>query len=420
MIGRIAAFWDSRRRLACDRASVESLQASRLRATVQHAYHHVPYYRRLFDQAGVSPDQITTVADLKQIPISRKEDLLAAGNDHLLADNVDRSRLVSVSTSGTTGQPFTIYQTREELRRRRFLDLRALIADGFGPLDKLATFTVRPPGDAGRAQRLLYRNQYFSTLKPAPETIAELRAFAPTLLWTYPSSFLMLIDHTEGDLQRACRPRMLVTTAETVEPAFLDTCRRHGLEHFNYYGAVEVGRIAWECPAHAGLHVNIDNVILEIEPFPGVPEPGLAHYGEAVVTTLDNRSMPFIRYRLGDLCHYLDKPCSCGVELPLLSAPIGRSSALIRLPSGKLMSPRFLAPVLMQDRRVRQFRMTQLKPDQFVVELVLAPGADRSSLLPLHAGLLEALPESVTIEMRQVPSITPIGPKPQTFIPLVN
>ena len=104
---------------------------------------------------------------------------------------------------------------------------------------------------------------------------------------------------------------------------------------FNRYGCREISLLASECERHTGMHVNSDAVIVEIEPVAGMPE----NVGRVLVTDLLNRSMPLIRYEIGDFASWVDGPaCPCGRSLPRIAQIEGRSTDFLRLPDGTLIS----------------------------------------------------------------------------------
>lgn len=418
MIPKFFNYLSCRRNLTLDTDALAALQAQKLQATIRHAYRNVAYYRRLFDAAGVTPNDIRTPEDLGRVPTSGKEDLLDAGYDDLIAGHLERSGLISSLTSGSTGKAFTVLRTRVDLQRRKFLDLRALTEVGFRPWDKLAAYTVRRNTNSGKPQKVFYRSKWISALQPMGTAVAELSAYNPSFLWSYPSSFRALLDFTNAHLDIACTPCALVTTAEAPDEALRDACKTLALEHFNFYGAVETGRIAWECRAHDGLHLNTDNVVLEIVPTAAKHSADIADLGETVITTLNNDAMPFIRYRLGDLCRYLDRPCSCGISLPLISAPIGRSSDLVKLPSGRLLSARGLAALIRQHHGVRQLQITQRDLRHVEIKLVVDESLPDNFANRLSTQLREHLGEPVDVAIRLVDSIAQPGPKASDFISL--
>ena len=94
-------------------SELERMQQKKLRAVIKHAYHNVPFYHRLFDSAGVKPDDIKTVDDLSKIPIITKSQIQHAGSD-IIARNVEISKCTERTTSGSTGLPLKIIRCGEE------------------------------------------------------------------------------------------------------------------------------------------------------------------------------------------------------------------------------------------------------------------------------------------------------------------
>jgi phenylacetate-CoA ligase len=96
------------------RDELESFRVRKLRAVVRHAYENVPYYRSLFDSAGLSPGDIRGVEDLKKIPVTTKEALRGAGLERTTSVGADLSTCIKRPTSGSTGKPFTAYLSRSD------------------------------------------------------------------------------------------------------------------------------------------------------------------------------------------------------------------------------------------------------------------------------------------------------------------
>src|SRR5262249_8028755 len=133
------------------------------------------------------------------------------------------------------------------------------------------------------------------------------------------------------------RPRGIITSAMV-----LHNWQRRVIEEVfacrvtNRYGCEEVSLIACECERHEGLHVNADNLLVEVlrDGRPAAPgEPG-----SVVVTDLSNRAMPLLRYQVGDVAVATDRLCPCGRGLPLLERIEGREADYVVTPSGRLIS----------------------------------------------------------------------------------
>ena len=295
------------RRLACipdlvrvERLSPEALrrlQDRRVRRLVHHAYREVPFYRERFDAAGVRPDDISGCDDLRLLPVTTKRQMRDAGPVRTVAQSETLDSLRTVRTSGTSGDPFTVWLTPLEHATRTFAAMWPLRAIGLKPRNTLVVV-----GHVWRfrhdfLQRLgLYRRYQIPPLDSTQSQIEQLRRLRPDVIWTTPT-YLMTIREAVDDLFTVCRPQVIVTTGESASPSLSHWLGSHdGLAYFNWYGASETGRIAWECPAHEGLHVAASRIVLERVPSAAQAREDI---GEAIVTVLDQFAMPFIRYQLG-------------------------------------------------------------------------------------------------------------------------
>ena len=401
----IGDLWELRtllrnRRLSAD--ELNALQERKLAAIVRHAYENVAYYRALFQSVGVSPHDIGTVEDLRHVPITTKTHLRAAGIANITGKGADLAACVVTKTSGSTGEPFATYRTRREARTRHLVDFRALISAGFRPRDRFLSL-----GPAWNPQRRVYhRLGYYRTfaisrLLPIDEQISRLKGIRPDLFWVYPTLLRALLHRLDYRLSRIVRPRVLITSAEVFDDVLRDRVRADlDVEMFNFYGAVEVGRIAHECGAHMGLHVNSDNVVLEC--LNGDSPAKANEHGIAIVTSLNRFTMPIIRYHLEDRCMRLAHACACGSSFPLIGPPQGRRWDMIRLPSGTLVSPLVLNVFLRGLDGIDQFRVIQERRDHLVVELASNKDVPAASLAKLELQLKDQLREPVRVDIKRV------------------
>jgi phenylacetate-CoA ligase len=172
----------------------------------------------------------------------------------------------------------------------------------------------------------------------------------------------------------------------------------------NEYGTTENGILAFECE-HGGMHILADNVLLEFLK-DGKPVAD-GELGEIVVTELFSRSIPFIRYRTGDLgSPYFSRKCLCGRSLPLMKIVVGRQDNFIVRADGEKVYDAVLAYIL--KKGVKQFRATQETIDRLVIEVV----ADKDFNVNLEdmyrRKLAKYLGNELQVNFLQVPSI-PIG-----------
>ena len=160
------------------------------------------------------------------------------------------------------------------------------------------------------------------------------------------------------------------------------------VEWFNFYASAETGRIGWECTAHAGLHLNVDTLIVERVP----DATGVAR---SVVTALDTRTMPILRYELGDVTAEIEGACSCGTTFPRIRAPQGRIIGLVRLPDGRSLSSWSVRSFIRDHPGVDQYRLHQKRTDHVVLHLALRGPSDVPAL---ENRLRDRLGPSVVLE----------------------
>lgn len=416
MIGELIELWQLRQQPKLDPAEIDALQQRKLRAVIRHAYAQVPYYRSLFDSVGLHPDDIHTVDDLKHIPITTKEDLRAAGVNNITTRGVKLSSCVTAVTTGSTGKPFTIYLSPSDLRTYRLVAFRALLAIGLRPQDRLAILGITRPQRTRLHQRLgLYRSKNIHPQLPLTEQCKLLKQVDPTVLWFYPTALRALLRCVGDRLPSLVRPRMLITGAEVIDDNLRARMQASfNIEMFNFYGAVEIGRIAAECPAHEGLHVNMDHVVLECVDDAQPVSRGKP--GVAVVTTLNNFTMPLIRYRLGDICTFLNGHCACGSFFPLMAPPLGREEDLIILPSGTGLAPHGVATIMRKFDGIDQYRMIQEDYDHLVLQLVWRNKPQQKLLSEMRAQLIMFLRESVQLDIQSVDVIPEEKMKFRAFV----
>jgi phenylacetate-CoA ligase len=381
---------------------LNALQERKLAAVIHHAYEKVPYYRALFKSVGLVPHDIRTVEDLRHVPITTKAQVNAAGVLGVTAQGTDLGACVVAKTSGSTGAPLTTYRTRREVQLRYLFDFRALLWAGFRPRDRfLSLGPVWSPQVRLHQQLGLYRTFAISRLLPIHEQVRRVKSIQPDVFWVYPTLLRALLHRLDGRLSAVARPRVLITGAEVFDDVLKDRVRADlDVEMFNSYGAIEVGRIAHECRAHMGLHVNSDNVVFEC--LNGGSPAGPGEHGIAIVTSLTRFTMPFIRYQLEDRCMPLAHACTCGSGFPLIGPPQGRQWDMIRLPSGTLVSPLVLNVFLRGLDGIDQFRVVQESRDRLVVQLASRTDVPAASLAQLASQVKEVLCEPMRVEIEQV------------------
>jgi phenylacetate-CoA ligase len=357
----MAAQWTDPERL-------RELREQKLRRLVGESYKNVPYYRKLFDRAGVRPAEIKTLDDLRRIPVTTRAVQRELPAGEMIDRRIDPQSLRSEKSSGSTGTPFRVFYDQEFLELRNGLFLRGLRAVGYRPGQRLFLVTSRRNGSR---QRRLLRWQYGSIEDSPPRLLRQFLDFKPHVLYGCVSPLILLAKGLERTKARRRPLKAVVTTAETLDGSTRALLRRvFRCPVYDFYGMTEMGLVAWECPESQDYHLSEDAVYVEPH-----PDDGGSSVARLVMTNLESRAMPFIRFETGDLGVLGRKePCSCGRTLSLLSRVEGRLVDCVRLPGGRTVTPYALTCRLERIQGLRRYQVIQKSHNEFRVLVETADG----------------------------------------------
>lgn len=307
---------------------IREAQAERLRRTLRHAAEHSVFYAAHLHGRDFEP---ATVEGIASLPFTTAEDL-RRWEDFLCVSRGDVERMVTLQTSGTTGQPKRLAFTENDIARTReffAVGMRQLV----GPGQRLAVLlpgAERPDGVADLLRQALEASG-IEVASPPPamlrgqyaELARWLTCWRPCCMVAAPAQLAALLPHF------ADRPPGLAGVLASAEPLGPDL--RNALtaqwrcEVLDHYGLTETAYGgAVECRAHNGLHVRELDVLVEIVDISGSKVLNPGQVGEIVVTTLGREAMPLVRYRTGDAASLLPGPCACGSPLQRLGPVLGR------------------------------------------------------------------------------------------------
>jgi len=320
-----------------DRKSLLELQLERLQIVVNQAYSNVDFYRRRFDEAELTPDDIKTRDDLQKIPFTTRKDLLDNYPYGMFA--VPLRDVVRLQFPlGMYGNPIVIGYTREDLKIWRELVARIMVGVGITEQD-----IIQVAFNYGLFVGAIRFNQSAELIGAAvvPTSIASaevqlriMQDFRSTVLTSAPSFALYIAEAIE---KRGIDPRTLSlkiglfgaeSWPEEVRRALEEKLNIQAYEIFGVTELIEPG-VAGECMAKKGLHVFEDHFIPEIiDPSTGkVLEDG--REGELVLTTLTASGYPLLRYRTSDVTSLLTEPCTCGRTMIRMTKVLKRTDPML-------------------------------------------------------------------------------------------
>ncbi len=368
---------------------VRELQERKLRRLVHHLYHHVGYYREVFDARGLKPGDLASLAELPRLPTLGRGELRDNLHFDLLADRGDKRQLVRLALCGQGGEPGVVYVEPRQMDLRWAAWERARLCAGYGTGELRARLQRSRPGQEpgarlrdrlrARAERVLTLDVDWLAAARARRLIARLRQAQPVLLEGDTESLLFLARQAPLPLPGGLGLRGVLVTGQT-----LDAAARRAIEcgfgapAFNVYASQEFGVLAHECQAQGGLHVLAEGHIVELLRDDGsAARPG--ETGHVVVTALDAFSMPLVRYRLGDRAVAADprERCPCGSGLPRLLAVEGRPARLYETTQGAYVASARVGELLEEhDFLVRHFEVEAPAPGRLRLLVTRAPRFD--------------------------------------------
>jgi phenylacetate-CoA ligase len=371
---------------------LEEYRLRRLRRFLEFVHEHVPYCRALFDEHGLRPRSVHSFEDLGHLPFLTR-DILQTRFDDLRA----RATLPGVhrrSSGGSTGTPVTVLVDMERMGMGEAGRLRAHRWYGVEPGTREIVLWGTPArtGALERVRQLrdrLLNTRVLSAFDMGDQGLrrhaATIQRVRPTQMFGYASAFHLVASHFQRE--RLDPPGGLKAVFTTAEPLF-DFQRKTieaalgcpvGVE----YGCRDGGLVALECPS-GGLHILAESMHVEIL------DPDVDGRGEIVLTNLDSRAFPILRYRTGDIGALDPTPCPCGRSLPKLRGVEGRRTDFLVTPSGRVLHALSAIYVLRDSPSVREFRVVQDAPDHLLVENVPSGAFGEAEQAALRAQFVPA------------------------------
>ncbi|HNY97028.1 MAG TPA: phenylacetate--CoA ligase [Smithellaceae bacterium] len=320
------------------REALEALQFKRLQQVASRLYHTVGFYKKSFDRAGVTPESLKSLDDLKRFPFTTKQDLRDNYPFGLFA--APMSNVVRLhASSGTTGASTVVGYTKRDIDTWAELMGRCFVAAGLTKNDVIHNAYGYGLFTGGLGAHYGAEKIGASVVPMSggntKRQIMILQDFRPTAICCTPSYALNLAEQGRamGVDMRSLALRVGVFGAEPWSEQMRDEIEKAmNLKAFNIYGLSEImgPGVAMECDeARDGMHIFEDHFLVEtIDPKTGdVLPPGSE--GELVFTTLTKEAFPLIRYRTRDISRLNPASCRCGRTHYRMGRVMGRSDDML-------------------------------------------------------------------------------------------
>jgi phenylacetate-CoA ligase len=395
---------------------IAELQQVHLQKLLHHAYETVPYYHHIFDAVGISPIDIRSIEELRQLPLLTKP-IIQQHQEDILSTAYSPTQCIANHTGGSTGTPLQFYQDQHQRDWGSANKLRCNIWAGwdFGkrtlrlwghPQDLKAAQTIR-----GKLRDFLLKEYTFDafnfSINDMTNLVRYIKRKQPEVIVAYASVLTHFATYLENHHHTEDLPSLegIISSTDILFPyqrALIERVFRTKV--FNRYGCREVSIIAAECEEHQGMHINADRLIVEFIDENDQPVSS-DRPGRVVITDLFNYAMPFIRYDIEDIAVPSTEKCACGRGLPLMKELIGRYADILTTPQGQFVSASALTTILSQISGLQECQLVQKTRDWLEVRVVCYPNYNKSSEATFRKHLVQFFGPEMQITFNYVEKI---------------
>lgn len=361
---------------------IKELQFNKLRKIIEHSYNTVPYYKEVMLERGLTPSDFSSFSDIKQLPLMTR-DVLRIHQEKLVSSKADFKTLKTNFSSGSTG---IRAQFKQDLNFRIWMRAHQLRTYGWCADWKLGEKFMLLWGSEiywskkqfiDQFENLLTNRREFNTFKLSNKLINrfldKIYQFQPKLISTYSNAIHLISLEAQKRNIEFPSVKAIQCTSEPLPTVMRDRIKTvFNCEIFDKYGSRETNVVAHESPNHEQMCIQSENVFVEfLNPKGKECEDG--EKGKLVITTLNNFSMPLIRYETSDIAAPVEGYCSSGIGLPRMTSVGGRIQDLILTPNGDHIDAYFFSYLIMRFPTIHWFQVVQYTIDELNIRL-FAPG----------------------------------------------
>ena len=370
------------KKVPTDHKKIKARQDKLVHKTMKRAYNHVPYYRGIFEEEGLTPADFNTVEDLAKFPIMTRKDLREWMQSEFEAHPEEMKNWEIFSTSGSSGVPLKFALTHREAACMNANWIRVTMFAGYKPLrGKMLSFlTTHSKVDPNKGDSWIQKLG-FMRRKIVPEhlyvgegmkdLIELVNDYKPDCLCFRKNVLVRMALYAKNHNMTIYKPKVYTPVSEMVDELtrkLLEETFGPGL--MDAYGCNETGSCAVRLPGMDKFYVYSDTHVLNL-----VDENGnLADEGRVIGTTLYKRDFPIINYEIGDTA------TSETIEgVRYIKTIKGRTNDMVKHADGTLTSATELMKIPNGIVGVAQFRYVQTAIDEIHILLVKDPNENSKS-----------------------------------------
>lgn len=378
--------WNSREQL-------EEVQLAALKDLLTHAAATCPYYGDLWQSLGLNAASLSTLSDFSRWPLISRETIR---QNRMAMRTTTAVKRMSKATGGSSGEPLQFDLDSGSNDRRTAMMWRGYDWASAGPGTRQLYIWGTPVGNIPAWKRLkmdlhhrfdnhLILSCFEFTQEKMRTHFERMNRYRGDVIVAYTNPLYEFARYLQRENLKPHSPKSIVVGAEK-----LHAFQKNLIEQvfnapiFETYGSREFMLIGAECDQHRGLHLSMENLLVEILNDDGSPTKA-GEEGNVVITDLFNYAMPFVRYVNGDRAIAGFDQCSCGRGLPLLKQVVGRQLDTLDTPDGRKIPGEFFPHLIKDFPAIRRFQVIQEAIEQITLKLVVDGGnltvSDRENLL---------------------------------------
>ena len=382
---------------------IETLQLAKVKELLIHASTNSVYYRALFLRHNFEPEKMKTIDELSQIPILDKNTFID-NYDLIKTKNYQDFSPIEMSSGGTTGTTLKFLMDEKTYIRKELQVIHYWKRHGY-ELGKDKTIMFRAgvlipkgakivkPWRFDFSRKMIYLSSYYSSDALYGEYYRLLKRWKPKYMHFLPSAAYLFAKYLNNN-----KLKIDLKLAFSASEMLLETQKTEIKKAFNcnivdHYGHIEPGNyVAGQC-RNGKYHVCTTDVITEV-----------LQDGSLVETSLTNYSMPFIRYKVGDLVDELHAGCECGISTPYFGKIFGRESSLVYTSDGRTISTIGFDQIF-RGNNIRLGQIIQKQKGELILKLVVEDAFTSRDELKIITSLQDRVGESTRIAIEYVDEI---------------
>ena len=399
-------YWYYRKKLARSQwfspEDIEELQLKSLKAMIQYASKHVPYYHSLMSQYGITASDITTLDDIKKFPILNKDKILDSEYS-LVSSKIPKVFLRKAYTGGTTGTPLKIFRSLSSIGCEHAFVRRQFDWAGISTSDRTAYLSGRiivpPDQDKGKfytydpVMKELILSTYHLSENASAQYLKAMKAYDVKAIVGYPSAIFFMAKICI-DMGITMQLKAALTSAETLTHSMRKTISEaFHCPVYDFLGSAE--RVCYIFTCEKGnYHLQPEYGYTELIP------TDEKNTFKIISTGFWNKAMPFIRYDMGDTVKLMDQGCACGRTFPIVASILGRRADTIKTPTGREFGAAVLTHLLYGTDHILESQIIQDEIDHLFIDYVpnkMFSDKDKESFSKL---IKQHLPSDLRVDFR--------------------